>query len=111
MLDHRSKRNAVFNNQQSQHVTFISCKDSPSDVIPLGDVEGFIAWSSSKRPNFPSGSSFGSSAIFYSIRPAAFRPLLMEGLALSGEPVQLLFFISEKVEFVNRKEGIVKIIF
>jgi hypothetical protein len=30
----------------------------------------------------------------------------MEGLALSGEPVQLLFFISEKVEFVNRKEGI-----
>jgi hypothetical protein len=39
-------------------------------------------------------------------RPAAFRPLLMEGLALSGEPVQLLFFISENVEFVNQKKAL-----
>jgi len=30
-------------------------------------------------------SSFGSSAIFKLIRPAAFRPLLTESLALSGE--------------------------
>jgi len=37
-----------------------------------------------KKTELTTGSSFGSSAISFK-RPAAFRPLLTEGLALSGE--------------------------
>jgi len=43
-----------------------------------------------KKSRTSEGSSFGSSAIFFS-RPAAFRPLFTEGLALSGESLYFSF--------------------
>jgi hypothetical protein len=46
-----------------------------------------------KKAELTKGSSFGSSAIFYYyLRPAAFRPLLTKGLALSGKLLSKNYF-------------------
>jgi hypothetical protein len=53
--------------------------------VRRGGVGGKVQ---NKKAELTAGSSFGSSAIFDLIRPAAFRALLTEGLALSRSKIQ-----------------------
>lgn len=47
-------------------------------------MTSFFQGGQNKKAELTAGSFFGSSAIFDFIRPAAFRPILTGGLALSG---------------------------
>jgi hypothetical protein len=64
-----------------------------------------------QKAELTKGLSFGSSAIFDLIRPAAFRALLTKGLALSGESHLLrdTVLLSKGGDYVNKKREIVKI--
>jgi len=56
-----------------------------------------------KKTEHTKGLSFGSSAIFSSTRPAAFRPPLTKGLALSGgQPLSEIF--SKKIKLFKLSE-------
>jgi hypothetical protein len=59
-----------------------------------------------KKPNFAKGSSFGSSAIFF-LRPAAFRPLLTKGLALSGKQLYRKFNSISKGVLSQYTQGLI----
>ena len=73
-------------------------------------LHGFLT-DENKRSRTTLDLSFGSSAIFSLQRPAAFRPLLTKGLALSGKCQKIWRDFIKGGTFVNVNSQIVKIIF
>jgi len=63
-----------------------------------------------EKPNYQKVRPSAARPSFFK-RPAAFRPLLAEGLALSGESLLTIFSISKKAEFVNLKKVLSKLSF
>ena len=55
-----------------------------------------------KKPNLPKVHPSATRPSYYSIRPAAFRPLLTKGLALSGD-ILFNFYLSQNVFTINLK--------